>query len=126
MLPEFTPKARAKINLPPPSGYRQLVPAFQPPTLAPDAQRRERSRLLLWFGVALGLHAALLLALFLTPPLRLKASYAPDRWVHIMPIPAVSSLPAPIASPPAPRAKKPTTSDRDSAKTKPQASQRQE
>jgi hypothetical protein len=85
MLPEFKPKARAKINLPPPSGYRQLVPAFQPPTLAPDAQRRERSRLLLWFGVALGLHAALLLALFLTPPLRLKASYAPDRWVHIMP-----------------------------------------
>jgi hypothetical protein len=120
MLPEFKAKARAKVNLPAPSGYRQLVPNFQAPELPPDAQRRERRRLVLWFGVALGLHVALLLALFLTPPLRLKASYAPDRWVHIMPIPAVASPPAPITPTPAPPPKHRTTSDLTS-KPKPQA-----
>jgi hypothetical protein len=120
MLPEFKPKARAKINLPAPSGYRQSVPIFQGPELSPDAQRSERRRLVLWFGVAVALHAALLLALFLTPPLRLKASYAPDRWVHIMPIPALSS-PSPPIAPPTPKAKKPFRSDSASPKPKSQA-----
>lgn len=98
MLPEFKAKARAKVNLPAPARYRQAVPIFGTAELSRDARRGERRRLVLWFGVALGLHVALLLALFLTPPLRLKASYGADRWVHIMPIPAVSNPPV-TASP---------------------------
>jgi len=83
-FPEMRPKdRRPSFNLPDPSGYRQRVPSF--PTSDGTAQNRraERKRLILWFGVAMALHAALLLALWLTPPLRLKWGPPSDAWVQV-------------------------------------------
>ncbi len=59
------------------------MPSF--PTSDGTAQNRraERKRLILWFGVAMALHAALLLALWLTPPLRLKWAPPSDAWVQV-------------------------------------------
>jgi hypothetical protein len=97
MLPEFKAKTRVTVNLPPPSGYRQTVPAMNVPEPDPAVGRLGGGRLALWACVAVGLHAALFLAIYLTPPLRLKVGYGPDRWVQIMAI-----TPAPSAPPRAP------------------------
>ncbi len=107
MLPEFKAKTRVTVNLPPPSGYRQTVPAFNVPDPDPDVGRLGGGRIVLWACVAVGLHVALLLAIFLTPPLRLKASYGPDRWVQIM---SLAPTPQPVSSGPAPAAESPAAS----------------
>jgi len=42
---------------------------------------------MLWFGIAVALHAALLLGLWLMPPLRLKWSPSADSWVQVFSLP---------------------------------------
>lgn len=89
------------VDFPTPSGYRQstVPPPFPTSDDTPTAQRFARKRLYFWFGLAALLHVGLLLAFFLSPKLRLKAGYSPDRWVQILPIPAEQSLPTPAAAP---------------------------
>jgi hypothetical protein len=84
----FTSPNAVVAKLPTPSAYRQSVPAFQSTEPPLKIRRFERKRLLRWFAVAVALHAALFLGIWLTPPLRLKWSPAPEQWVSIMPLPA--------------------------------------
>ncbi|MDP8983496.1 MAG: hypothetical protein M3N97_00365 [Pseudomonadota bacterium] len=78
---------RAPTPLPTPSGYRRTAPPFPTSDGTPQNRRVERRRLILWFGVAVALHAALLLGLWLTPPLRLKWAPAADAWVQVISLP---------------------------------------
>jgi hypothetical protein len=73
--------------LPTLSAYRRSAPAFPTTDSAVENQRVERKRLILWFGVAVALHAALLLGLWLTPPLRLKWGPSSDSWVQVISLP---------------------------------------
>ena len=85
------------INLPPPSGYVQRVPLFPTTDGSPRSRRFERKRLVLWFGLAVAFHAALLLGLWLMPALRIKWEPSPDAWVHVTSIPqAQPATPAPV------------------------------
>jgi hypothetical protein len=87
---------RAMIDRPTPAAYRQSIPAF-PSTEPSIATRRfERKRHIIWFSVAVALHGALFLGLWLTPPLRLKAGYAPDRWVQVVSV--AKGAPEPAAT----------------------------
>ncbi|HEY3656944.1 MAG TPA: hypothetical protein VGL34_18380 [Steroidobacteraceae bacterium] len=82
------PKDRAaSIDLPTPAGYRQRVPLFPTSDASHKNRRVERKRLVFWFGLAVALHAALLLGLWLTPPLRLKWGPSSDAWVQVMSLP---------------------------------------
>ena len=84
-FPEMRPKqGRPPIDLPDFSGYRRRVPLFPTSDGIAQNQRLERRRLILWFGLAVALHAALLLGLWLTPPLRLKWGPAADAWVQVV------------------------------------------
>ncbi len=70
-----------------PASYRQVNPAVLPlPPVSEKARRQRRRRLIVGFGVAAALHVGLVLAWWLAPPLRLKATYAPERWVRVLPI----------------------------------------
>src|SRR5882757_8505971 len=83
------PKDRAaSIDLPTPAGYRQRVPLFPTSDASHKNRRVERKRLFLWFGLAVALHAALLLGLWLVPPLRLKWGPSPDAWVQVISLPS--------------------------------------
>lgn len=84
---------RTHVNLPTPEGYRQRIPNFATSDGNSHNRRMERKRLLLWFGVAVALHAALLLALWLTPPLRLKWGPPSDAWIQVSSVPAKSETP---------------------------------
>jgi hypothetical protein len=75
------------IHLPPPSGYVQRVPLFPTTDGSVKSRRFERKRLLLWFGLAVAFHAALLLGLWLMPTLRIKWEPSPDAWVQVVSIP---------------------------------------
>lgn len=89
-FPDMRPAKKrdaAALNLPTPAGYRRSVPAFPSTDPGIDTRRVERKRLVLWFGVAVALHAALLLGLWLTPPLRLKWGPSPDAWVQVVSLP---------------------------------------
>jgi hypothetical protein len=86
------------IHLPPPSGYVQRVPLFPTTDGGVKNRRFERKRLLLWFGIAVAFHAALLLGLWLMPALRIKWEPSPDAWVQ------VTSLPKAQPAPPVPDA----------------------
>jgi hypothetical protein len=63
------------------------------------SRRFERKRLVLWFGIAVAFHAALLLGLWLMPALRIKWEPSPDAWVQVTAVP--KAQPAPSA--PAPK-----------------------
>jgi hypothetical protein len=84
----WTPDKNVVIELPAPSGYRQssVPPVFPTSEDSLQTKRFRRKRLYFWFGVAVALHIALLLTFFLSPKLRLKAGYSPDRWVQIVPL----------------------------------------
>ena len=71
------------IRLPPPSGYVQRVPLFPTTDGSVSNRRFERKRLLLWFGIAVAFHAALLLGFWLMPALRIKWEPSPDAWVQV-------------------------------------------
>ncbi len=74
-------------GLPTPAGYRRSMPLIGAPDPAAPAPRGERKRRVVWFGVAVGLHAALLLGIWLMPPLRLKWSPSPEDWVQVVSLP---------------------------------------
>jgi hypothetical protein len=85
------PGAASQVRgLPTPAGYRQSVPVFDATDTGISAQRGERKRRLLWFAVAVALHAALLLGLWLTPALRLKWGPSPEDWVQVISVPKQS------------------------------------
>ena len=86
------------IHLPPPSGYVQRVPLFPTTDGSVKSRRFERKRLLLWFGIAVAFHAALLLGFWLMPALRIKWEPSPDAWVQ------VTSLSSARPAPPVPDA----------------------
>ncbi len=86
------------IHLPPPSGYVQRVPLFPTTDGSVKSRRFERKRLLLWFGIAVAFHAALLLGLWLMPALRIKWEPSPDAWVRVISVPKAQPEPAaPVA-----------------------------
>ena len=95
-FPDMRPAAPpGPINLPPPSGYLQRVPVFPTTDTSVKSRRVERKRLMVWFGIAVAFHAALLLGLWLMPALRIKWEPSPDAWVQ------VTSLPPEIRAAPA-------------------------
>jgi hypothetical protein len=85
----------AVAKLPTPAAYRQSVPTFSSTEPETKTRRFERKRLIRWFAVAVALHAALFLGIWLTPPLRLKWSPDPEQWV------SVTSLPMKVPEAPA-------------------------
>jgi hypothetical protein len=93
--PPFKNPNAAVPDLPTPSAYRQTLPVF--PSAEPAAQTRrfERKRLLRWFAAAIALHAAVILVLWLMPPLRLKWGPSSDQWVPITALPVIAPEPPP-------------------------------
>jgi hypothetical protein len=71
--------------------------------ITPVVRRFRRKKLLIWFGVAVALHTALLLVFFLTPSMRLKWNPPPQDWVPVvsLPKPEPAPTPAPVAEKPA-------------------------
>ncbi len=82
-FPDMRPaKPKGDIRIPPPSGFAQRIPLF------PTKNRRfERKRLVAWFGIAVALHAALLIGIWLMPALRIKWEPSPDAWVTVTSLP---------------------------------------
>jgi hypothetical protein len=109
-FPDMRPPSRGGPipDLPPLAQYRQMTPAIIAVEPVVRTPRLERKRLLMWFGVAVALHAALFLAIWLTPPLRLKWSPSPDAWVPVVSLPP--KPPPPPAAAPAAGPAKPATS----------------
>jgi len=70
------------------------VPLFPTTDASVNNRRFERKRLLLWFGIAVAFHAALLLGFWLMPALRIKWEPSPDAWVPVTSIPQVQPAPA--------------------------------
>ena len=99
-FPDMRPaRPHGPIHLPPPSGYVQRVPLFPTTDGSVKSRRFERKRLLLWFGIAVAFHAALLLGLWLMPALRIKWEPSPDAWVQVISVPKVQPEPAaPVAA----------------------------
>lgn len=97
-FPDMRPPPRPKIApLPSLSDYRQIKPTLAMKDtsmeITPVVRRFRRKKLLIWFGVAVALHTALLLVFFLTPPMRLKWNPPPEDWVPVV------SLPKPVPPP---------------------------
>jgi hypothetical protein len=90
-------------DFPAPSAYRQSVPAgLPPPTAGIETPRAARRRWIKGLAVVVVLHASAALAWWLTPPLRLKTSPAPDRWVQVSSLPQKEPekrTPAPVNVP---------------------------
>ena len=63
------------------------MPLIGAPDPAVPPPRSERKRRVVWFAVAVALHAALLLGIWLMPPLRLKWSPSPEDWVQVVSLP---------------------------------------
>jgi cytoskeletal protein RodZ len=63
------------------------VPLFPTTDGSAKSRRFERRRLVLWFGIAVAFHAALLLGLWLMPALRIKWEPSPDAWVQVTSVP---------------------------------------
>ena len=80
MRPRHPPR---EIVPPPPSSFLRRIPEFPTSDASPEAQRRRRKRLLVWLAVAVALHAALFLGIWLSPTLRIKWEPSPDAWVHV-------------------------------------------
>jgi len=99
-FPDMRPPPRPKIApLPSLSEYRQIKPTLATKDtsmeITPVVRRFQRKKLIIWFGVAVALHAALLLAFFLTPPMRLKWSPPPEDWVAVVSLPKPEPVPVP-------------------------------
>lgn len=87
-FPDMRPsKLKGDIRIPPPSGFAQRVPLFPTTDAIVKNRRFERRRLILWFGIAVALHAALLLGIWLMPSLRIKWEPSPDAWVEVTSLP---------------------------------------
>ncbi len=93
-FPDMRPRTPpGPIRLPPPSGYVQRVPLFPTTDGSAKSRRFERKRLVLWFGIAVAFHAALLLGLWLMPALRIKWEPSPDAWVQVKSVAKVQPAP---------------------------------
>jgi len=100
-FPDMRPRTPPReIIPPPPSAYVQRIPVFPTSDAAVPNRRFERKRLLMWFGIAVALHAALLLGLWLMPTLRIQWEPSPDAWVRITALPVPSTAPPALAQPP--------------------------
>lgn len=96
-FPDMRPRTPpGPIHLPPPSGYVQRVPLFPTTDGTATSRRFERKRLVLWFGIAVAFHAALLLGLWLMPALRIKWEPSPDAWVPVVSLPKAPPAPAAV------------------------------
>ena len=109
-FPDMRPPPRPKIApLPSLSDYRQIKPTLATKDtsmeITPVVRRFQRKKLVIWFGVAAALHAALLLAFFLTPPMRIKWTPPPEDWVPVVSLPKPEPVPAPppVAEKPVPQ-----------------------
>lgn len=112
-------------DFPTPIGYRQLTPAILgTPPVTERMRRFERKRVVIGIAIAAVLHLALGLAWWLTPPLRLKAGYSPDRWVQILSLPKPELVAAPAATRSAP-AVKPTPAKATALKALPSVSSKE-
>ena len=80
-------------SLPTPAGYRRAMPLIGAPDPGLPMPRSERKRRVIWFAVAVALHAALLLGIWLMPPLRLKWSPSPEDWVQVVSLPKPAVVP---------------------------------
>jgi hypothetical protein len=69
------------------------VPLFPTTDGSVKSRRFERKRLLLWFGIAVAFHAALLLGFWLMPALRIKWEPSPDAWVQVTSVPQAQPAP---------------------------------
>jgi hypothetical protein len=103
-FPDMRPPPRPKIApLPSLSDYRQIKPTLATKDtsmeITPVVRRFRRKRLLIWFGVAAGLHAALLLAFLLTPAMRIKWTPPPEDWVPVVSLPKPEPVPPPTPVP---------------------------
>jgi len=99
-FPDMRPPPRPKIApLPSLSEYRQIKPTLATKDtsmeITPVVRRFQRKKLFIWFGVAVALHAALLLAFFLTPPMRIKWTPPPEDWVPVVSLPKPEPVPVP-------------------------------
>jgi hypothetical protein len=119
------PKSRSApvSELPTPAQFRQSSPAIITADSRIGTKPVDRRRLFLWFGVAVALHAALLLGIWLTPPLRLKWSPSPDAWVQVISLPQKAPQ-APLGEPV--KVEKPLPSKANSHRTQPAVEQSQE
>lgn len=100
-FPDMRPRTPPREFIPPPpSAYVQRIPAFPTSDAAVPNRRFERRRLLMWFGIAVALHAALLFGLWLMPALRIKWEPSAEAWVRITPLPVRSTAPPALANPP--------------------------
>jgi len=97
--PGFQAKKIQPLDLPAPSAYRDLMrPAvLAVPTESAKARWFERKRVIVGIAIACAFHISIGLAIWLTPPLRLKLGYAPDRWVQVVSVPPQQ---APLAKAP--------------------------
>lgn len=111
MRPPTPPR---EIVPPPPSSYVQRIPVFPTSEHRVENRRGERKRLWFWFGVAVALHAALLIGIWLSPPLRIKWEPPPEAWVQVTSL-AKPVQPPELTPPPAPS---PTRGAGQSAGTK--------
>jgi hypothetical protein len=104
-FPDMRPaNPRRDIRIPPPSAFAQRVPSFPTTDAIVKNRRVERKRLVLWFGIAVALHAALLLGIWLMPSLRIKWEPSPDAWVEVTSLPpAAPAVQAAAAPAPVPR-----------------------
>jgi hypothetical protein len=103
-FPDMRPPPRPQIApLPSLSDYRQIKPTLAMKDtsmeVTPVVRRFRRKKLLIWFGVAVALHTALLLVFFLTPPMRLKWNPPPEDWVPVVSLPKPEPVPAPAPAP---------------------------
>ena len=105
------PPRRDPIREPPaPSEFRLSSPAIIASRPGVTVKGSSRKRLFFWLGVAVALHAALFLVIWLMPPLRIPWSPPPEAWVPVVSVAAEapvspgapSSAPAPQAQPAAP------------------------
>ena len=113
MRPQEPPR---EIVPPPPSAYVERMPIFPTSDSGAGNRRFERKRLWRWFGVAVALHAALLIGIWLTPSLRIKWEPSPEAWVPVtsLPVtaPAAAVPPGPSPEPAKKRAQRRTVAPR--------------
>jgi hypothetical protein len=93
--PGFQAKKIQPLDLPGPSAYRDLMrPAvLAVPTESAKARWFERKRVIVGIAIAAAFHISIGLAIWLTPPLRLKVGYSPDRWVQVVSVPPHEDTP---------------------------------
>jgi hypothetical protein len=101
------------------------VPLFPTTDGSIKSRRFERKRLVLWFGLAVAFHAALLLGLWLMPALRIKWEPSPDAWVHVVSVPKAQPVPpAPSSAPDVVTASKPVAAREKAHKGRPEVQPR--